>query len=400
MVQEFQVVRCFSCKTFQVQQVKKSKKWSCKMCGEKQSLMKEYGRGTGADCRRHVQKLNSLRGDLQEVENEKAWTQWENEDVCGDDEDTGEDVQTCEQKGEAQVVSRWSKFVDQTNSCPKDEDEEEEENVYTERQWGQNRNTFRRRKKNFTSEAACSENMTARDDEDLETHGKTKAVPFQNRDVAFKSSPQTRQSPKESPVNNACRSTFAPPDPSALPLSSKHQSPSSKCAGPNKLPPNRPSVPSSGSFPPSSSSKRPSETKLDAKDSKWTRFLNSASTDHDENDDEGSVCGQYTTSTTDVDYLSQANDPTGIIRNLSSKENARAPTDETRLDRNVVCEFGNLTRCLGGNASQHLRSPTFTSRPVNTQKPVCVQPPPVEKPCLGLPFNSMFHTEEDFNDTY
>uniref|UniRef100_A0AAY5ER06 MRN complex-interacting protein N-terminal domain-containing protein n=1 Tax=Electrophorus electricus TaxID=8005 RepID=A0AAY5ER06_ELEEL len=40
--------------------VKKSKKWSCKMCGEKQSLIKEYGRGTGADCRRHVQKLNLL----------------------------------------------------------------------------------------------------------------------------------------------------------------------------------------------------------------------------------------------------------------------------------------------------------------------------------------------------
>uniref|UniRef100_A0AAY4BQI9 MRN complex-interacting protein N-terminal domain-containing protein n=1 Tax=Denticeps clupeoides TaxID=299321 RepID=A0AAY4BQI9_9TELE len=40
MVQEFHVLRCFSCETFQVQQVKKSKKWSCKMCGEKQSAVK------------------------------------------------------------------------------------------------------------------------------------------------------------------------------------------------------------------------------------------------------------------------------------------------------------------------------------------------------------------------
>uniref|UniRef100_A0A3Q1EWG0 MRN complex-interacting protein N-terminal domain-containing protein n=1 Tax=Acanthochromis polyacanthus TaxID=80966 RepID=A0A3Q1EWG0_9TELE len=41
-------------------------KWSCKLCGEKQSLLKEYGRGSGADCRRHVQKLNAMRGAMME----------------------------------------------------------------------------------------------------------------------------------------------------------------------------------------------------------------------------------------------------------------------------------------------------------------------------------------------
>ncbi|XP_014343540.1 MRN complex-interacting protein isoform X2 [Latimeria chalumnae] len=64
MVQEFQVLRCFSCKTFQVHQVKKCKKWSCKVCGEKQSLIKVYSQGTGADCRRHVQKLNMVQGQM------------------------------------------------------------------------------------------------------------------------------------------------------------------------------------------------------------------------------------------------------------------------------------------------------------------------------------------------
>uniref|UniRef100_A0A3P9AIJ9 MRN complex-interacting protein N-terminal domain-containing protein n=1 Tax=Esox lucius TaxID=8010 RepID=A0A3P9AIJ9_ESOLU len=59
MVQEFHVLRCYSCQTYQVQQVKKSKKWNCKMCGEKQSVLKEFGRGSGVDCRRHVQKLNA-----------------------------------------------------------------------------------------------------------------------------------------------------------------------------------------------------------------------------------------------------------------------------------------------------------------------------------------------------
>jgi hypothetical protein len=39
MPQEFQVLRCFSCETFQVDIVKKSNvKWQCKLCGEKQSI--------------------------------------------------------------------------------------------------------------------------------------------------------------------------------------------------------------------------------------------------------------------------------------------------------------------------------------------------------------------------
>lgn len=40
MPQEFQVLQCYSCNTFQVHQVKKTTKWACKMCGEKQSLKK------------------------------------------------------------------------------------------------------------------------------------------------------------------------------------------------------------------------------------------------------------------------------------------------------------------------------------------------------------------------
>ncbi|KAM9849449.1 MRN complex-interacting protein isoform 3-T3 [Aulostomus maculatus] len=39
MSQVFHVVRCFACQSFQVQQVK-TKQWSCKLCGEKQSLLK------------------------------------------------------------------------------------------------------------------------------------------------------------------------------------------------------------------------------------------------------------------------------------------------------------------------------------------------------------------------
>nr|XP_045596741.1 uncharacterized protein LOC123757258 isoform X1 [Procambarus clarkii]XP_045596751.1 uncharacterized protein LOC123757258 isoform X1 [Procambarus clarkii] len=68
MGQEFHVLRCFSCLVFQSHQVRKDRKFACKLCGAKQSVKKDYGRGTGKDCRVHVQKLNSLRGNLEEQE--------------------------------------------------------------------------------------------------------------------------------------------------------------------------------------------------------------------------------------------------------------------------------------------------------------------------------------------
>ncbi|XP_006898213.1 PREDICTED: UPF0544 protein C5orf45 homolog [Elephantulus edwardii] len=61
------VLRCCSCHLFQVHQVKKSLKWTCKACGEKQSFLRAYGEGSGADCRRHVQKLNLLQGQASEM---------------------------------------------------------------------------------------------------------------------------------------------------------------------------------------------------------------------------------------------------------------------------------------------------------------------------------------------
>ncbi|XP_068203915.1 MRN complex-interacting protein [Palaemon carinicauda] len=79
MVQEFQVVRCFSCLSFQSQQVCKKPKFTCKVCGEKQSVRKEYGRGTGKECRIHVQKLNRLQGDLELDHEKKLEIQLENQ---------------------------------------------------------------------------------------------------------------------------------------------------------------------------------------------------------------------------------------------------------------------------------------------------------------------------------
>ncbi|KAJ8246880.1 hypothetical protein GJAV_G00256400 [Gymnothorax javanicus] len=166
MVQEFHVVRCFSCQTFQVHQVKKIKKWNCKMCGEKQSLVKEYGRGSGAECRRHVQKLNTIRGELHEAEHARFSCMLEEEEE--DAQHEGDQVlpslveqvsQTCssghklELEGKPSSESRWSKYL----SEPAEEEEPDEaaleyNNVYTGRrtyrssQPGNNRNAGRRKR--------------------------------------------------------------------------------------------------------------------------------------------------------------------------------------------------------------------------------------------------------------
>ncbi|XP_078695477.1 uncharacterized protein LOC144924302 [Branchiostoma floridae x Branchiostoma belcheri] len=112
MVQEFHVIRCFSCETFQVHQVKKSNKWNCKLCGAKQSVRKEYGRGSGADCRRHVQKLNMMRATLDSAppasdDQEDSQQEWQESTEYSTDPqyDYTEDCQK---------PSKWEKFVAST----------------------------------------------------------------------------------------------------------------------------------------------------------------------------------------------------------------------------------------------------------------------------------------------
>ncbi|XP_056138022.1 MRN complex-interacting protein isoform X2 [Lampris incognitus] len=113
MVQEFHVVRCFSCQTFQVQQ--------------------EFGRGSGLDCRRHVQKLNTMRGQM--MDEQAAGFMWQ------EPEDNA--AATCEntlqqdylKKAEEPQVSRWSKYLDASvgGRDQEEQTDEEEENVSTDR---------------------------------------------------------------------------------------------------------------------------------------------------------------------------------------------------------------------------------------------------------------------------
>ena len=58
MAQEFVVLECCQCHTYQVHQSKKATKWLCKMCGHKQSFKQFFGRGSAKECRLAVQTLN------------------------------------------------------------------------------------------------------------------------------------------------------------------------------------------------------------------------------------------------------------------------------------------------------------------------------------------------------
>lgn len=51
----------------QVHPTKKANKFECKLCGEKQSIKRHYGLGTAKECRVHVQKLNGIRGEIDEL---------------------------------------------------------------------------------------------------------------------------------------------------------------------------------------------------------------------------------------------------------------------------------------------------------------------------------------------
>ncbi|CAH1797032.1 unnamed protein product [Owenia fusiformis] len=106
MPQEFQVLQCYSCKLFQVHQVKKVKKWNCKVCGEKQSIIKVFGCGTGADCRKHVQKLNMIRGSAQESE-ETTQPPVQSQSYIDMHRVTNEDQPT-----NFQSASKWETFIE------------------------------------------------------------------------------------------------------------------------------------------------------------------------------------------------------------------------------------------------------------------------------------------------
>ncbi|XP_069676650.1 uncharacterized protein [Periplaneta americana] len=109
MPQELHVLRCYSCQTFQVHIVKKSNKWECKICGEKQSIKKVYGRGSGKDCRLHVQKLNEMH--MKETEAALETVLRSQEGAVDAEQMSGLNFFPVAGKSQVGVSSMWSKFL-------------------------------------------------------------------------------------------------------------------------------------------------------------------------------------------------------------------------------------------------------------------------------------------------
>ncbi|XP_061473311.1 MRN complex-interacting protein [Rhineura floridana] len=146
MAQTFQVLRCCFCNIFQVQQIKKSKKWNCKICDEKQSILKVFGEGSGSDCRHHVQKLNLLHGEVEQASMKMLRSV--EEPIRSGDANTvvklEENLGWQEEKAES--VSRWSKYL--SEKCVTQEKEDEGERmVYTEKQTYSSKNMLKHSKK-------------------------------------------------------------------------------------------------------------------------------------------------------------------------------------------------------------------------------------------------------------
>ncbi|XP_008013717.2 MRN complex-interacting protein isoform X1 [Chlorocebus sabaeus] len=114
--QPCRVLCCCSCRLFQAHQVKKSAKWTCKACGEKQSFLRAYGEGSGADCRRHVQKLNLLQGQVSEL----PLRSLEETLGAGEEENVGhQQAGNVKQQEKSQPSeSRWLKYLEKDSQEP------------------------------------------------------------------------------------------------------------------------------------------------------------------------------------------------------------------------------------------------------------------------------------------
>ncbi|XP_060903688.1 MRN complex-interacting protein isoform X2 [Labrus mixtus] len=193
MGQEFHVVRCFSCQSFQVQQVKKVNKWSCKLCGKKQTLLKEFGRGSGADCRRHVQKLNAMRGAVIEEQEHNTRSLWEQAEEEEEEEEEPEEEQQVSQaqgsqaQGSQAQVSRWIKYLDAPEEA-EPEEEDEEKFLLDRKQLHANRMTDGKRKR-----GGWTHTSTTEQDPPSMTRTYKATQPSQNQTSPNQSSPPSKR---------------------------------------------------------------------------------------------------------------------------------------------------------------------------------------------------------------
>ncbi|CAG9575990.1 unnamed protein product [Danaus chrysippus] len=186
MPQLFQVLRCYKCLAFQVHHSKKSNKFLCKVCNEKQSIKRHYGVGIAKDCRLHVQKLNKLRG---EKDNTVLESLEDSSEECKDDntsENSCEDITSNIEVSKKR--SKWLAYVDvDTTEAEENHSSEEdrESGKYNARRQNKNMYTKYKRKRKSSIpkqdsdtelESSYIENDIQRDKSDLNTSYERKLI--------------------------------------------------------------------------------------------------------------------------------------------------------------------------------------------------------------------------------
>ncbi|KAK1126985.1 hypothetical protein K0M31_004600 [Melipona bicolor] len=111
MSQEMNILRCYSCKTYQVHIVKKAKKWQCKICNFKQTFKQAYFKGSGKDCRIVVQKLNLMK-EHENQENVSFNSNSSNHNYTND--------YTKQPKSNVNVENKWAKYLDKSEEIKSD----------------------------------------------------------------------------------------------------------------------------------------------------------------------------------------------------------------------------------------------------------------------------------------
>ncbi|EDW80102.1 uncharacterized protein Dwil_GK24192 [Drosophila willistoni] len=97
MSQQIRVLQCIECNLYQVDIVKKANQWQCKVCRQKQKLLKELFRGSGAECRQKVQELNMKHGQKsQSLDNNKM-----------------QKLQKQQHDGHIPSSSKWANYIDE-----------------------------------------------------------------------------------------------------------------------------------------------------------------------------------------------------------------------------------------------------------------------------------------------
>ncbi|KAK6618568.1 hypothetical protein RUM43_012959 [Polyplax serrata] len=91
------------------------------MCGAKQSLKRNYGKGNGKDCRHQVMKLNKLK-----IENQNKLIQEQEQSLESDEEN---DIKPHPPESEKKQGSKWTQFLDEDDLFELHDEEDEIENI-------------------------------------------------------------------------------------------------------------------------------------------------------------------------------------------------------------------------------------------------------------------------------